>query len=118
MPKYHVMNKRDEATQRKLNKEARAAIQTLNRLKARHFQKLKPLMFKFDYEVLASALQLVRFELRNQTLTMTQPNKIKSAYLKKYGRRGGAVILKLRGKNAARAGVASRLRKKLRKIAQ
>lgn len=116
MPKYHVMNKRSKAVQRKLNKEAKAAIRTLNQLKSKHFTKLKPLMFKFDFEVLASALQLVRYELRNQTLTMTQPNKIRSAYLKKYGRRGGAVILKLRGKNAARAGVAARLRQKLRRI--
>jgi hypothetical protein len=64
------MNKKSKAVQRKLNTEARAAIGTLNRLKAKHFPKLKPLMFKFDFEVLASALQLVRYELRNQTLTM------------------------------------------------
>lgn len=61
---------RMKAEQKRLNKEARAAMQALEKFRQRCNAKLKPLMHSFDFEVLKEAINLARLELRNQILTM------------------------------------------------
>lgn len=70
MPKSSGSGKRIKVEQKRLNKEARAAMQALQKFRQRCNAKLKPLMYSFDFEVLTEAINLARLELRNQILTM------------------------------------------------
>lgn len=69
MAKIYRRTQNDLKIQRKLNREAEKLIKDLAKFRGK-CNKLKPLMWKYDFEVLAAAIGLVRLELRNQILNL------------------------------------------------
>jgi hypothetical protein len=68
MARNYVMTAKRKKHQQVLNKTAKNAIVALNKFQKDKIKPLRPLMWGFDWKVLEGAIQLVRQELRNQTL--------------------------------------------------
>jgi hypothetical protein len=70
MARQYVMTTKRKRQQKDLNAKARKAVLALNRYQKQLIRPLRPLMWDFDWKVLDAALQVVRQELWNQTLTL------------------------------------------------